>query len=75
MYLEVIKPIRLMFEHITEPVHVVTVTFEAQGEKTVVTMRMLFETALLRDKLVEAVGAVDGLNQTLDRLVELLEKR
>jgi len=75
VYIEVIEPIRLMFEHISAPVHVVTVTFEARGEKTVVTMRMLFETTLLLDKVAKVVGAVEGLNQTLDRLVELLAKR
>ncbi|WP_276356142.1 SRPBCC family protein [Cohnella caldifontis] len=50
----------------------VTVTFAEQGSKTELTMRMLFPTAEQRDRTVKLYGAVEGLNQTLDRLSEQL---
>jgi uncharacterized protein YndB with AHSA1/START domain len=74
-YLEVIEPIRLVYDHGPTPVFVATVTFEARGEKTLVTMRMLFSDIASRDKTVEVFGAVEGLKQTLNRLEELLAKQ
>ncbi|MDQ0062205.1 SRPBCC family protein [Paenibacillus harenae] len=49
-----------------------TVTFEADGDKTSITMQMLFKTAAERDFVVKEYGAIEGGNQTLDRLAELL---
>ena len=47
-----------------------TVTFADDGGKTKLTAQMVFESAALRDKTVKAVGAVEGLKQTLGRLGE-----
>ena len=52
----------------------VTVTFEAQGNKTNLTMYSLFKTAEARDLVVREYGAIEGGNQTLDRLEEELLK-
>ena len=46
----------------------VTVTFEAEGAKTWIRMRSLFESAAERDRVVKEFRAIDGMNQTLDRL-------
>jgi len=78
-YLEVVKPERLVYKHggdkDVEPVNFqVAATFEPQGEKTKLTMRMTFPSAAARDYVVKTYGAVDGLNQTLDRLGEQLPK-
>jgi uncharacterized protein YndB with AHSA1/START domain len=54
------------------PIAQVTVTFEMQGGKTLLTMRMLFATAEVRDEVVRAHGAIEGGNQTLARLAEYL---
>src|SRR5882672_2745830 len=45
VYLEVVRPERLVYDHATWPVHRVTVTFDDLGEKTRLTMQMLFESA------------------------------
>jgi len=74
VYREVVRPERLVYEHVTWPVHRVTVTFEDLGEKTQVTMEMLFESAELRNEVASKVGAVEGLNQTLGKLVTYLPK-
>ena len=77
VFLEVVKPQRLIYKHAgdadTEPVTFqVTVTFTEQGDKTKLIMRMLFDSAEERENVVAKYGAVEGANQTLDRLTEYL---
>ena len=64
---EIAKPERLVYSHVTGPVFRMTATFDEQGGKTTVTMRMLFETAEEHDK-VEVFGIIEGGKQTLARL-------
>jgi uncharacterized protein YndB with AHSA1/START domain len=77
IFIEVVKPQRLIYKHAgeedTEPVRFqVTITFEAQGDKTKLTMRSLFDTAADRDDVVAKYGAIEGANQTLGRLADHL---
>jgi len=72
VYIEVVKPSRLVYDHVTGPKHHVTVTFEAQGNKTLVTMHMVFETAELRDKIVKEFRAIEGAQQTFNRLSDYI---
>ena len=79
VFIEVVKPERLVYdhsgeEHTSDVQFHVTVTFVAQGNKTQLTMRSLFKTAAERDKVVREYGAIEGGNQTLDRLEEHLRK-
>jgi hypothetical protein len=67
----VVKPERLAYSHVSPKFHV-TVSFEEQGGKTKLTMRMLFETAAEHDRVVNAFRAVEGAKQTLARLQEHL---
>jgi uncharacterized protein YndB with AHSA1/START domain len=74
-YLEVVEPDRIVYQHggddESDPVNFrVTVTFEEQGGKTRLTMRLVFPSAEERDFVVEKYGAEEGLNQNLDRLGE-----
>jgi uncharacterized protein YndB with AHSA1/START domain len=80
IYTEVVKPERLVYRHAGEEEHEdvrfhVTVTFEAQGRKTLLTMRSLFETAQEREEVVTKYGALEGGRQTLERLAEYVEKK
>ena len=80
VFLEVVRPERLVYKHDpekeSEPVTFqVTVTFVEEGGKTRLTMQMLFPSAAARDHVVKKYGAIDGANQTLDRLAEQLAKR
>jgi len=80
IFVEVTKPEKLVYkhepEHGSEPVHsVVTVTFEAQGDKTNLTLRMVFPTAAERDHVVSKYHAIEGGHQTLARLAERLAAR
>lgn len=51
-----------------------TVTFVEQGNRTELTMRMLFKSAAELDKVVKEYGAIEGAKSTLDRLEEQLAK-
>ena len=64
------KPERLVYTHVSGPKFQATATFDEQGGKTTLTMRMLFDTAEQLDRTVKVFGAVEGLQQTLGRLAE-----
>lgn len=51
-----------------------TITFEARGGQTEVTMRSLFPTPAARQLVVEKHGAIEGGKQHLARLAEHLAK-
>jgi uncharacterized protein YndB with AHSA1/START domain len=73
VYLEVVRPERLVYHHAGEndgePVKFhVTVTFHAMGENTIVTMRMLFDSPAERDAAVKKYDAEEGAVQAMERL-------
>jgi uncharacterized protein YndB with AHSA1/START domain len=72
VYMEVVNPERLTYDHVSRPLFHATVTFEDQGGRTKLTLRMLFETAEEREWVAREHGAVEGAAQTLERLGELL---
>jgi uncharacterized protein YndB with AHSA1/START domain len=80
VFKEVVKPERIVFSHGGGKeggpgVHfTATWTFEALGDKTRVTIHMVFETAADRDIVVKEYGAIEGGKQTLARLGEYLAK-
>jgi len=80
IFKEVVKPERLVFTHSGgkkgEPAahFESTWTFEAQGEKTKITLRMLFDSAPARDLNVKTYKSIEGGQQTLARLAEYLPK-
>ncbi len=71
-YLEVVRPERLVYDHGPVPRFRVTVAFEDQGGKTLLRMRSVFETSEIRDQVARDHGAIEGMNQHLDRLGEAL---
>jgi uncharacterized protein YndB with AHSA1/START domain len=79
VYKEVVKPELLVYSHGGDEENdpgqfQVTVTFDNQGNKTELTMRSLFVSKEERDKVVREYGAIEGGNQTLNRLGEHLAK-
>jgi uncharacterized protein YndB with AHSA1/START domain len=74
LYIEIVKPERLVYSHVGGAQFHTTVTFAEQGAKTRITVRMLFESASERERVVKKFGAVEGLNQTLGRLAAHLAK-
>ena len=76
-YLEVVPNEKLVYTHDDDDQGVdvsfhVTTTFEDEGDKTRVSMRMVFPTAEERDRVVEEFGADDGNTQTMSRLEDYL---
>ena len=77
IYHEVLQPERLRYSHGTgddDYPHKfeVTVTFTAEGPQTRIVLRQLYQTAASRDYIAKTYGAVEGGNQTMDRLEEQL---
>jgi uncharacterized protein YndB with AHSA1/START domain len=76
VFIEVVRPERLVYSHgggEGEPGRFhVTLTFDEHNGKTLLTMRSLFESAAARDWVVKEHHAIEGGNQTLDRLQEHL---
>lgn len=73
VFTEVTPPERLTYEHSDweDTMHFSSETvFEEQPDgKTLVTMRSVFKTPEILREMVEQVGAIEGGNQTLDRMV------
>ncbi|MCG6166972.1 SRPBCC family protein [Leptospira sanjuanensis] len=80
VFLEIERPAKIVYKHGSDredhpgDFHV-TVLFSEKNGKTTLDMTMLFKTAEQRNETVEKYGAVEGLNQTLDRLREYLAKQ
>jgi uncharacterized protein YndB with AHSA1/START domain len=73
-YLEVEKPERLVYEHVSTPPFLTTVTLTAVGKQTLLSWRLRFETAAIREQTAKTFGAVEGLEQTVTRLETLLSE-
>lgn len=71
VFVEIVTNERIVFDHEAPPFRVVA-TFTAQGDKTVVVFRMIFENAELCAKI--KVFAVDANEQNFDRLEALLTR-
>jgi uncharacterized protein YndB with AHSA1/START domain len=72
VYQELVKPERIVFEHVSAPKFQVTATFADDGGRTRITFRMLFETAAECDKVKPY--AVAANEQNFDRLEAQLAK-
>ena len=74
VFVEIVRPQRIVFDHDSGPKFRMTASFDDDGGKTRLTVRMVFETAALRDKTAKAFGAVEGLHQTLGHLGEQIAR-
>jgi len=76
LYDEITPPKRLVYTHgepgDPDPQFTSTVTFEEMMANTVLSMRLVFDSAASRDMVVEKYHAIEGGNQTLARLGGLI---
>jgi len=75
VFTEVVEPERLSYTHggdEGEDEFLAVVTFTEKDGKTEVTMRSIFESAEVREKMIREVGAIEGGKQTLGRLGDYL---
>jgi len=68
IFMEVVKPEKIVYVHESSPKFIATVTFEAQGIKTLLNWTMKFESAEQLKKVVEVFKADQGLKQNVDKL-------
>jgi uncharacterized protein YndB with AHSA1/START domain len=68
VFVEVVKPERIVYDHISGPKFRMTTAFDGQDGKTKLTMRMVFETPAAYKNTVEKFNAIEGARQTLERL-------
>jgi uncharacterized protein YndB with AHSA1/START domain len=72
---EIVEGERIVYTHgeptDADPPWTGVVTFDEMGGKTVLSMRLVFASADARDLVVEKYRAVEGGNQTLERLAAL----
>jgi uncharacterized protein YndB with AHSA1/START domain len=74
VFTEVVRPERLAYDHLSGPTFHATVEFEDDGGRTRLTLRMVFETKAARDHTAGKFRAVEGAQQTLERLSQHLPK-
>ena len=78
-YREIVRPERIVILHgerAGDPESFVsTFTFAARGAATELTLRSVFRTKALRDRVVEEYGAIEGGRQTLARLAAHVVQR
>jgi uncharacterized protein YndB with AHSA1/START domain len=69
VFLEVAAPERVVFEHLSEGHHfIMTITFTAQGNQTLVGWRQAFDTAAHKDRIASFVAEAN--EQNLNRLAD-----
>jgi uncharacterized protein YndB with AHSA1/START domain len=66
VFVEVVPPERIVFEHNSDHHFQMTITFAAQGAETVVGWRQVFDNAAERERIARFV--IEANEQNLDRL-------
>jgi len=74
VFVEIIKPEKIVYDHVNYPLHRTTITFEDKGNKTLLTMTMVFESEALKEQIIKTHKADVGLKQNITRLEEYLKK-
>lgn len=72
IFKQVIKNKRIVYEHVSAPKFLTTITFEAQGNKTHLTWHMLFESHEQLIQVVKTFKADEGLKQNIEKLTMYL---
>lgn len=65
---EIVPLKKIVYDHVSAPKFIATITFEAQGDTTQITWHMLFETAEEFIQVVKTFKADEGLRQNLEKL-------
>jgi uncharacterized protein YndB with AHSA1/START domain len=74
VFREIIKNKSIEFDHVSGPKFTARVTFEAKGKKTLMKWSMIFESAEVKNQVVEKFGAAEGLRQNVAKLESYLTK-
>ena len=74
IYKEVTKPERIVYNHVSGPKFQSTITFVEKENKTLLTIRMLFETVEEKENTIKVFKADEGLKQNIYKLEGYLRK-
>ena len=74
IFKEIVKPKRIVFEHVVGPKFLTTVEFSDLGNKTEINWHMLFESAEQFHHVIKTFKADKGLEQNIDKLNNYLKK-
>src|SRR6478609_7377817 len=72
VFREIVKPERIVYDHISGPKFLTTVTLTPFGERTHIKWSMLFESKESFDQTVKTFGADEGLKQNIEKLDQYL---
>ncbi len=73
VFKEIVKPERIVYDHVSAPKFTATITFEEQQGKTLLTWHMLFETKEQFEQVVKTFKADEGLKQNIVKLEAYLK--
>jgi len=73
VFKEVVPLKKIVYEHVSHPWILATITFEERGEQTHLTWHMLFASAEEFLKVIKAHNAAEGQKQNVIRLAAYLE--
>ena len=73
-FIEIVKPEKISFRHLTGPKFTTTITFAEQGNKTLLQWVMVFDSAEEMERTVKQFKADKGLQQNVDKLEVYLSK-
>jgi uncharacterized protein YndB with AHSA1/START domain len=68
LFTEVVPLKKIVFEHVSHPNFVTTITFEAKAGQTLINWHMLFESAEQFIQVVKTFKADEGLQQNIEKL-------
>ncbi|MBW4889812.1 SRPBCC family protein [Mucilaginibacter sp. HMF5004] len=68
VFKEVVPFKKIVYQHVSAPKFIATITFEEQGEQTLLNWHMLFETAEQFIQVVKTFKADEGLKQNIEKL-------
>ena len=68
VFKEIVKYRKIVYEHVTGPKFLATITFESRGDTTMIHWHMLFESREEFIQTVKTFKADEGLRQNLEKL-------
>ena len=72
VYKEIVKHKKIVYEHVSSPKFLATISFEAQGKKTLIDWHMLFESKEQFIQVVKTFKADEGLRENMEKLSHYL---
>jgi uncharacterized glyoxalase superfamily protein PhnB/uncharacterized protein YndB with AHSA1/START domain len=68
IFREIVKHKKIVYEHISSPKYLATISFQARGKKTLIDWQMVFESKEQLIQVVKTFKADEGLRQNMEKL-------